>query len=243
MRLDLYLVEHKGVASREKAQYLIKRGDVLVNGNKRVKASYKVKIDDEVVVKEGIKFVSRSGNKLAAALEAFNIQVKDTICLDIGSSTGGFTDCLLQNGALKVYAVDVGTNQLDKRLLKDKRVKSFEGVDIRTFDQNKIKDDLDIIVVDVSFISIEHILPTIKTFSNKKTNIVLLFKPQFEVGKSNIKKGVVRDEKILSEALEKGKMKIEQSGFKVHGYIKSPIKGKEGNQEYLLVFTRNDHKK
>ncbi|MFC1655900.1 TlyA family RNA methyltransferase [Patescibacteria group bacterium] len=234
VRLDRYLVNKSLVESREKAKFLIESGKVTLNSQIAKKPSLKVKEGDTVEVKEGIKYVSRSGMKLEAALNEFNCDVKGFTCLDIGSSTGGFTDCLLQKGALKVYAVDVGRDQLHKSLRSDERVISFEGSDIRGFSSSNIKEELDLIVIDVSFISICEIIDVLKQFSSKKTRVIALIKPQFEVGKRFVKKGIVNDADEAENALQRVRDAFKNEGFSIKGEIKSPLKGKEGNQEYLF---------
>lgn len=233
-RLDRYLVENKIVESREKAKFLIESGNVFLNRRIVLKPSVKIKRGDLVEVKEGVKYVSRSGMKLQAALEVFKIDVKNYVCLDIGSSTGGFTDCLLQKGALKVYAVDVGTDQIHKSLRFNKKVFVFENTDIRNFSSSEIAEDVDLIVIDVSFISICEIIMLLPSFVSEKTKIVALIKPQFEVGKKYIKKGIVNDSEQAKKALQKIREAFGDSGFSIKGEMKSPLKGKEGNQEYLF---------
>lgn len=239
MRLDKYLVLQKIVNTREKAKFLISQGFINVNNTQIKKASFNVKEDDKVEALNEELFVSRSGIKLDDALEKFNMDVGNFVCLDIGSSTGGFTDCLLKRGVLKVYAVDVGTDQLDKNLLNNSKVISFENTDIRNFDPKSIKEPLDLIVVDVSFISIKEIIKILHKFCISKTRIIVLLKPQFEVGKGNLKKGIVKNPEIIEKVLHDIKSFVEEFKFTVKETIKSKLKGKEGNQEYLLlVFPR-----
>lgn len=235
MRLDKYLISQNYVESREKAKFLIEQGMVRINGKVAEKVAYKVKPDDIIEVENEDIFVSRSGNKLEAAIKHFNLDVKDYICLDIGASTGGFTDCLLRYGAKKVYTVDVGTNQLHPKLRKDSRVICYEEADFREFECEEIEEDLDIIVIDVSFISIKEIFDHIKPFLNDSIEIVALYKPQFEVGKGNIKKGIANDPQVIHESLDEFSKYIEKYDLQVADSIKSPLKGKEGNQEYLLL--------
>jgi 23S rRNA (cytidine1920-2'-O)/16S rRNA (cytidine1409-2'-O)-methyltransferase len=234
MRLDISLV-NKGLAqTREKARFLIESGFVKINGQIIKKRSYNFKEGEIIEITDKLPYVSRAGLKIKAALDEFKINVKDLVCLDIGSSTGGFTDCLLQEGAKKVYAVDVGTDQLDKSLRNNNKVEFYEGVDIRKFDKNLIKEPLDLIVIDVSFISIKFIVEILAGFTNKKTEIISLIKPQFEVGKEYLKKGIVIDMQKAAEKIEEIKSTFKENGFEIKGEIKCPVKGKEGNQEYLL---------
>ena len=234
MRLDISLVNKGFASSREKARFLIESGFVKINGGIVKKRSYNFKEGELIEVTDKMSYVSRAGLKLKSALDEFGVDVRDAICLDIGASTGGFTDCLLQEGAKKVYAVDVGTDQLDKKLKGDKRVISYEGTDIRKFDKQHIKEFLDIIVIDVSFISIKFIIEILSGFANEKTKVIALIKPQFEVGKEYLKKGIVVDLEKADEKIEEIKSTFENNGFVIKGELKCPVKGKEGNQEYLL---------
>lgn len=235
MRLDKFLINQNYVESREKAKFLIEQGFVKINGKIAKKVAYKVKSDDVIEVDNEDIFVSRSGNKLEAAIKEFNLDVKDYICLDIGASTGGFTDCLLRYGAKKIYTVDVGTDQLHQKLRGDSRVICYEEADFREFEREEIEENLDIIVIDVSFISIKEIFDHIGPFLNKTIKIVALYKPQFEVGKGNIKKGIANNPEIIKESLDEFAKYIEKFDLQLADTIKSPLKGKEGNQEYLLL--------
>ncbi len=233
-RLDTFLVEEKGIASREKAKQLILGGMVFVNGKVAEKSSYSVKDLDEIIVEDSYVYVSRSAHKLLKAIEKWGIEASGKVCLDIGSSTGGFTEVLIKNGAKKVYAVDVGTNQLHYSLKNDGRVISIEGTDIRNLDPACLKEKIDIIVMDVSFISLVHIIPLLEKFGEKSMQVVALIKPQFEVGKKYLKKGIVKDENKVEEVKNLIAKIFEEDGYKVAPLEKSPIKGKEGNQEFLL---------
>lgn len=235
MRLDKFLISQNYVESREKAKFLIVQGLVKINGKVAEKVAYKVKSDDIIEVENEDIFVSRSGNKLEAAIKEFNLDVKNYICLDIGASTGGFTDCLLRFGAKKVYTVDVGTDQLHPKLRNNNRVICYEEADFREFDRSEIEENLDIIVIDVSFISIKEIFNHISPFLNDKIEIIALYKPQFEVGKGNIKKGIANNPEVIQESLDTFSKYIEKYNLQVADSIKSPLKGKEGNQEYLLL--------
>lgn len=237
-RLDIFLAESGMVKSRSLAQSLIKEGKVLVGGKPCTKPSYNV-LAEEVALAEKPKFVGRGGVKLEFALDKFSVDVTGKICLDIGASTGGFTDCLLQRGARRVFAVDVGTSQLAQELLGDKRVVSLEKCDIRTATEAIIPDKCDIAVIDVSFISLELVLPPAMHFLSEQGKIVALIKPQFEVGKKFVgKNGVVRDEKARRAAVEKICAFAEEIGFKCGGAVESPIKGGEGNIEFLMLLER-----
>jgi 23S rRNA (cytidine1920-2'-O)/16S rRNA (cytidine1409-2'-O)-methyltransferase len=233
-RLDTFLVEQKGIASREKAKQLILDGKVVINGVAAKKASQKVKENDEVKMEDTYIYVSRSAHKLLAAIENWDIKAEGKTCLDIGSSTGGFTEVLLQDNAKKVYAVDVGVDQLHESVENDDRVVSMEGKDIRNLTSEDIKESIEIIVIDVSFISITHIIPLLKKFGEKGMEVVTLLKPQFEVGKKYLKKGIVKDEQRVEEVKELIAKLFIDEGFDVQPSKKSPVKGKEGNQEYLL---------
>ena len=235
MRLDVYLAEKKICASRTAAARLIDEGGVSVNGKTAKKASFDVSEEDEIFVcdEKQLKYVGRGGLKLERAIAAFGLDLNGKECLDIGASTGGFTDCMLQNGAKRVYAVDVGTNQLAEKLRSDKRVISLENTDIRDFFLNS---EADFIGADVSFISLKLILPHIFRLLKSGGEAVVLIKPQFEVGKRNLltKKGVVRDEKLRLKIVEELKNFAEQCGFKLIGTEISPITGGDGNVEFLL---------
>ena len=236
MRLDVYLTEHGMVKSRTAAQTLIKNGDVAVNGAPCIKTSTEVNdADDIVITGEQLRYVGRGGLKLEKALSCFNIKLDGAVCVDIGSSTGGFTDCMLQNGAEKVFAVDVGSDQLDDSLRQDKRVISLEKTDIRTAVIFPDGEGADFIGTDVSFISLKLVLPHIYRLLAEGGQAVALIKPQFEAGRSALnKKGIVKDEKtrrrIVTEITEYAVM----CGFEVSGVADSPITGGDGNIEYLM---------
>ncbi|WP_294964990.1 TlyA family RNA methyltransferase [Sulfurimonas sp.] len=235
MRLDNYLLENSLAGSRTKAQTLIKNGFVSVNSKVTLKSAFKLQESDEVSVKEHKEYVSRSAHKLSSFLQELKLDLKDDIALDIGASTGGFTQVLLESGVKEVSAVDVGKEQLHKTLLEDRRVLSFESCDIRKFQSDKI---FDIVVSDVAFISLLNILDDIDRLASSK--IILLFKPQFEVGREAKRDnhGVVLDEKAISKAM----IKFEDA-CKLKGWIltqKSPSKltGKEGNLEYCYFYEK-----
>lgn len=224
--------------SREKARYYIKNGDVSVNGSVIEKPSYDVSEKDDVEIRDSIGFVGKGGLKLKKAIESFRLNFFDKTVLDVGASTGGFTDCALQNGAKKVYAVDVGHGQLDPKLASNDRVVNFEGRNILDISPENI-DKTDIVVSDVSFVSIKKILFHISNFIDEYGQIMCLVKPQFEVGKKRLKNGVVSDEKTHVEVVSDILDYAESLGLTVSGLDFSPIKGGEGNIEFLLYLTKN----
>ncbi len=224
--------------SREKARYYIKNGDVSVNGTVIEKPSYDVSEKDGVEIRDSIGFVGKGGLKLKKAIESFRLNFFDKTVLDVGASTGGFTDCALQNGAKKVYAVDVGHGQLDPKLASNDRVVNFEGRNILDISPENI-DKTDIVVSDVSFVSIKKILSHISNFIDEYGQIICLVKPQFEVGKKRLKNGVVSDEKTHVEVVSDILDYAESLGLTVSGLDFSPIKGGEGNIEFLLYLTKN----
>ena len=224
--------------SREKARYYIKNGDVSVNGTVIEKPSYDVSEKDGVEIRDSIGFVGKGGLKLKKAIESFRLNFFDRTVLDVGASTGGFTDCALQNGAKKVYAVDVGHGQLDPKLASNDRVVNFEGRNILDISPENI-DKTEIVVSDVSFVSIKKILFHISNFIDEYGQIICLVKPQFEVGKKRLKNGVVSDEKTHVEVVSDILDYAESLGLTVSGLDFSPIKGGEGNIEFLLYLTKN----
>lgn len=237
IRLDVYLTENGYFPTREKARVAIMEGNVFVNNQKEDKPGTMIKEDANVEFRgEKLKYVSRGGLKLEKAAEVFNINLNDKICIDIGSSTGGFTDFMLQNGVKKVFAVDCGTNQLDYKLRTDDRVVTMENTNARYLTRENIGDDtIDFISVDVSFISLTKILPVIKELLKERGESVLLIKPQFEAGKELVEKnGVVRDSAIHKEVIKLVVDYCVDSGFDILGLDFSPIKGPAGNIEYLL---------
>lgn len=233
-RIDILLKEKGLVESREKARSLIIARKVKVNGNYVLKPGDKVEIDSFIEIEAGPKYVSRGGLKLEEALINFNIDVKGVDCLDIGASTGGFTDCLLQFGANRVIALDVGKNQLHEKLKNDKRVFVIEGYNARYLKRDDLPFLPELVVIDVSFISIKLILSALKR-EVPKARVVALIKPQFEAGKNRIAKGgIVKDEKVKEEVLDEIKSFAHSLGYKIKGEIKSPIKGTKGNEEFLI---------
>lgn len=235
VRLDKLLFEKGLVESREKSRALILEGNVTVNGIVIDKAGTLVRQDVELKIAERMPYVSRGGLKLQHALEVFSINVKGETAMDAGASTGGFTDCLLQYGARKVYAVDVGYGQFHWRLRNDERVVLLEKTNIRYLEKNKIHDKIDIAVIDVSFISLLKVIPKVKEFLKPSGEIVALIKPQFEAGRRDVGKGgVIRDEKIRLETVGIIERESEKMGLKSMGVEESPIKGPKGNIEYLI---------
>lgn len=237
-RLDKLLVDRGLVQTRQRAQALIRSGVVLVNDVPRDKPGAQIDADAAVRVKSNpIPYVSRGGLKLEAALDAFSLDPTGLVAADLGASTGGFTDCLLQRGAAKVYAIDVGYGQLDWALRSDPRVVVMERTNARHLES--LPEPIQLLVGDLSFISITKVLPAIQRLSNANTHIVLLIKPQFEVGKSALAKGgVVRDASARQGAIESIATAVTDAGAAVHGVIDSPIAGaKKGNIEALIHFT------
>jgi len=231
-RLDILLHESGLAPSREKARALIMAGEVLVNGDMVDKPGTRVDVESEIVVKAKPRFVSRGGEKLAAALEAFPVSVEGRICADVGASTGGFTDCLLQYGAARVYAIDVGYGQLDYTLRQDPRVILMERTNARYVE--KLQESVSLVTVDASFISLRLLLPVIKGWLTPTADVIPLIKPQFEAGRDDVGKGgVVRDPGIHRRVLEDVLSFARTQGFSVCGLIRSPLKGPAGNIEFL----------
>ena len=236
-RLDVELVSRNLFASREKASQAIKKGIISVDGKIVDKASFQVSETNKIEVLEVmLKYVSWGGMKLERAIEYFNLDFKDKVVLDIGASTGGFTDCALQYGAKEVYAVDVGTMQLADKLRTDFRVHSYEQTNICDFEAD-VK--FDFLVMDVSFVSITKIIPSLLKFLNEDNHLICLFKPQFEVGKIKMKNGVIKDEKIHKEVVVNLINFIKEMGLYVNDLTYSTQKGKSGNIEYLALVSRN----
>lgn len=241
IRLDVAVFEKGFAPSREKAKAIIMAGLVYVNNQKVDKAGTEIKEDDLLEVRGNtLKYVSRGGLKLEKAMQEFPITLKGKICMDVGASTGGFTDCMLQNGAVKVYSVDVGYGQLAWKLRCDDRVVNLERTNFRYADEEIIKDKIDFSSVDVSFISLKHILPNLNRLLADNGTAVCLIKPQFEAGKEKVgKKGVVRDKSVHLEVVNNVIAMALENGFSVSGLQFSPIKGPEGNIEYLIYLEKS----
>ncbi len=235
-RLDVLLVKRNLAESREKAKAVIMAGNVFVDGQREDKAGTTFSPDVSIEVKgHALPYVSRGGLKLEKALAVFDVNVKDKVCTDVGSSTGGFTDCMLQNGAHKVYAIDVGRGQLDWKLRQDSRVVCMEKTNIRYVTPEDIGEPVDFSSVDVSFISLTKVLEPIRNYLKEDGEIVALIKPQFEAGREKVgKKGVVRDKAVHREVIEKIADYARNIGFGVMELDYSPIRGPEGNIEYLI---------
>jgi len=243
IRLDKLLLERGMVPSRERAQALIIAGKILVDGQKVEKSGAAVDESSEVrLLGEDLKYVSRGGIKLEAALQHWNLDVTGKVCLDVGASTGGFTDCLLQHGATRAIAVDTGHGQIDFRLRQDSRVRLLEKTNARYLTREQLGEAVDLIVMDVSFISATMVLPAVVDaafFENRAgKQVVVLVKPQFEVGREKVGKGgIVRDPEVQAAAVEKVRRALVAIGAKAIDSIESPILGAEGNREFLLLAT------
>ncbi|WP_025725281.1 TlyA family RNA methyltransferase [Acholeplasma granularum] len=231
MRLDVYLTTKYPEYTRSKLSDLIKRGFVTVNGNQIIKPGFIVDSSMDIKLTKKDIFVSRAGEKLDDALDLFNLSVTNFTVIDVGASTGGFTQSVLSRGANHVYAYDVGKNQLDEKLKEDKRVTSFEETNI--LDVNVPSNDL--IVIDVSFTSV---LPILTHLSTQTSQIIFLLKPQFEGEIKHLKKGILKSEKIINQIIENTTKHINYLNYKIKGFTKSIIKGKEGNQEYIFYITK-----
>ena len=241
-RIDKLLVERGLAGSRTKAQAMIMAGVVLVNEQRIEKPSEQIAPDSDIRIKHAddptSRYVGRGGLKLEAALREFQIDPHGLVCLDVGASTGGFTDCLLQNGAAEVFAIDVGHNQLDWRLRSDPRVTVREGINARYLEPDTFPVSFDLVVIDVSFISVTKILPSLLPLLKPHGSLVVLIKPQFEVGRGEVGKGgIVRDEEKRIKAVEQIHGFAATLGLELHGMIESPITGAEGNIEYLAHYS------
>lgn len=239
-RLDVAVLERGLAPSREKAQALIMAGQIYVNGQKASKAGVSVKPEDQIELRGGqLPFVSRGGLKLDKAMHTFPIDLKGKICMDVGASTGGFTDCMLQNGAEKVYAIDVGYGQLAWKLRTDARVVNLERTNFRYVTRQQVPDAIDFASVDVSFISLRLILPVLFDRLKPGGEAVCLIKPQFEAGREKVgKKGVVRDPSVHEAVIQTVCSFARETGFSILGLTFSPVKGPEGNIEYLLMIRK-----
>ncbi len=235
-RVDLLLVKRGLAPTRARARSLIMAGAVYADGTRVEKAGTVVKEGSTIVVKDSaLKYVSRGGIKLEEALRGFKIDVSDKVALDIGASTGGFTDCLLKHGAKRVYAVDVGYGQLDFKLRQDPRVAVMERVNARYLKPEDIGESVDISTIDVSFISLTKVIPPVSKILKPEGILIALIKPQFEVGKGEVGKGgIVREESKHEEVINKITSFLEELNFKILGVIPSPILGADGNKEFLV---------
>ena len=245
IRLDVAVFERGYAETREKAKALIMAGSVYVNGQKALKGGTTISDKDEIEVRGAVNpYVSRGGLKLEKAMKSFELSLEGFKCMDIGASTGGFTDCMLQNGAVKVYATDVGYGQLAWKLRTDERVVNLERTNFRHVTREQIPDEIDFASVDVSFISLKIILPVMKTLLKENGRAVCLIKPQFEAGRENVgKKGVVRDKSVHCDVVKTITEFAVQTGFNVLNVDFSPIKGPEGNIEYLMYIEKSDDAK
>ncbi len=241
MRLDEFLVKKHFVSSRERAKELVKNGSVNINGKTASKPSANVSGDEKIeITSETLKYVGRGGLKLEKALSVFRISLEGRKCADFGASTGGFTDCMLQNGAAEVYAVDVGHGQLHHSLASNKRVHNIEGLNIREISAPDLKGSVSFIGCDLSFISLKLILPNIRDSLDEDGEAVILIKPQFEAGRENIgKNGIVKSEKIHVRVLEDISREISFVGLILCGLDFSPVAGGSGNIEYLAHISKN----
>ena len=243
MRLDAYLANSGAISSRNKAQTLIEEGKVFVNGNKILKASYQLPQGAKIEIKDGLKYVSRGGLKLEEALAKFNIDVRGLRCIDIGASTGGFTDCLIKSGAAEVYAIDSGHGQLSSELLNLGNVKSYEGFNARNLTEENFG-KFDLCVMDVSFISQSLLYENVKSVLDDDGFYISLIKPQFEAGKEFIgKNGLVKDLNVHSSVIKKLSFKAALCGLSMIKLCRSPIQGGDGNTEYLALFTHTENNK
>jgi len=236
LRLDQLLVQRGLCETRAKAQARILAGDVLVDDRPVTKAGTAVAEDALIRLRgEALPFVSRGGLKLAGALDAFGIDPSERVCFDAGASTGGFTDCLLQRGAVKVYAIDVGTNQLHWKLRSDPRVVSMEQVNLRNWEADRIPEHCSLLVADLSFISLRTVIPPILPSLTEEAEAILLVKPQFEAGRDDVEKGgIVRDPAVHARVCKEIWAFFAETALKPQGLIESPILGGEGNKEFLL---------
>ncbi len=236
MRLDKFIVDNKLVNSRNKAQHLITNGCVLVNNIIVNNKHYEINENDVVIVNDVGQYVSRGAYKLLHALITWKINLTDQVVLDIGASTGGFTQVCLNMNALKVYAVDVGTNQIDKKLKENKKIVVYEQTNFKTLVLSMFEEKIDYIVADLSFISLTTLIEKINQLFNYPLKMIFLIKPQFELGKDVVSRfnGVIREPKLWNKAVGKIKQSVIKHNFKINGIIPSPIKGNSGNTEFLI---------
>ena len=239
-RLDVLLVKRGFYQSRERAKASIMAGIVYVDGQRSDKAGNMIDTEAEITVRENLcPYVSRGGLKLEKSMKTWQLNMHDAVCMDIGASTGGFTDCMLQNGARKVYAVDVGYGQLDYKLRTDPRVVNMEKCNIRYLNTDEIPDRIDFISIDVSFISLKLVLPVASRLLHEDGKLVCLVKPQFEAGREQVgKKGIVRDKKVHRQVIENVIKYAQDNNLHPAGLTYSPVTGAKGNIEYLLFLTK-----
>lgn len=241
VRLDCLMVEQGFAESREKAKAIIMAGDVFIDNQRYDKAGTSVPKDVKLDVRGRLRYVSRGGLKLEKAMAEFPIHLTGKVTMDIGASTGGFSDCMLQNGAMRVYAVDVGYGQLAWKLRTDPHVVNLERTNVRYLTQEQVPEQLDFFSVDVAFISLKLVLPVAHKFLKDGGEAVCLIKPQFEAGRSKVgKKGVVRDPAVHCEVIEEITGFVLQNGYSVLGLTYSPVRGPEGNIEYLLYLKKTE---
>ena len=241
-RLDSLIFELGLAESREKARAMIMMGNVYVDHQKSDKPGTMLPVTAKIEIRGEMPYVSRGGLKLEKAIASFPIFLSGKVCMDIGASTGGFTDCMLQNGAAKVYAVDVGYGQLAWKLRTDGRVVNLERTNVRYLTKEQVPEPVDFFSVDVSFISLCLVLPVAREFMGENAQSVCLIKPQFEAGRGKVgKKGVVRDRAVHEEVIEKICDFVLSHGFSVLGLTFSPVKGPEGNIEYLIYLQKSEH--
>lgn len=243
MRLDKYLNEFKDVDSRTKAKKLILAGFVSINGKITLSPSYELNEDDLVEINTDndiTRYVSRGALKLIKAIDTFKLDINDKVCIDIGASTGGFTEVLIKRGARLVYTVDVGKDQLHPSLKENKKVISIESFDARNIKEDTFNEEFDIITSDLSFISLTLLVDAFNLLTNEKSKLIVLIKPQFESGKIKRKNGIFNDAKLHINAINKVILSFQAKGLYLNYICKSPIEGGEGNIEYLALFTRKD---
>lgn len=241
-RLDAEIVSRGIIGSREQAKAAIMAGQVYVNNQKADKAGEPVTAEDKIEFRgETLKYVSRGGLKLEKAMELYGFKLDNKICMDVGASTGGFTDCMLQKGATKVYSIDVGYGQLAWKLRQDERVVNLERTNVRYITEEQVPEKIDFVSIDVSFISLGLVIPVLVKFLSDDAMMVCLVKPQFEAGKDKVgKHGVVREASTHIEVLERAVGFAKNAGFGIVGLEFSPIKGPQGNIEYLMVLTKSN---
>ena len=243
-RLDILLVEKGIFPTREKAKSAIMAGEVLVEGERVNKSGQRIKAESNIsVIKKETAYVSRGGEKLEKALKVFNVNVKGKRVIDVGASTGGFTDCLLKFGAKKVYCIDVGYGQIAWKLQKDNRVAVIDRTNIRYLTADKFNDLFELATIDVSFISLDKVLPAVYSLIKERGEVVALIKPQFEAGREFIQKGgLVKRVEVHQMVIERVSEKAQEMGFSIHGLTFSPLKKTSGNIEYLIYLVKNSGK-